>query len=151
MGSKLAVVLTNDRNNNKPNALPISLRIRNIARLNLVDKILEGTPDQNASLIKEAWKNSPEYTVGGQITRRVFGSPEKMYYDENTGGIVAERGTTDLAWCSRIMKEGLFKGKWAKYAKKKYPFLVDTNIFVKHITPDGIQYPLEVPAKYLKE
>jgi len=30
-----------------------------------------------------------------------------------------------------------------------YPFLVDTNIFVKHITPDGTMYPLAVPGRYV--
>jgi len=116
-----------------------------------VDGIPFGCRLEHASLIKEAWKNSPEYQVGGQITRRVFDDTEKMYYDEDKGGIVAEKGTTDLAWCTRIMKDGLFKKDWPEYAKKQYPFLVDTNIFVKHITPDGTQYPLQVPAKYLKK
>jgi hypothetical protein len=36
-----------------------------------------------------------------------------------------------------------------KIAKKKYPFLIDTNIYCKHIEKDGRQFPLEFPPEFL--
>ncbi len=105
---------------------------------------------EHASFIKEAWKNSPEYNVGGTITRRVFEQPNRMWFNEEKGGMEATRGTTDLAWCKRIVDEDLFnKCGFPEIAKKEYPFLVDTNIFVKHIDQNGRQYPLQIPKEYL--
>jgi hypothetical protein len=40
------------------------------------------------------------------------------------------------------MEGGYFKkAGWHDFEGKKYPFLIDTNIFCKHIDPDGTQYP----------
>lgn len=106
---------------------------------------------ESAALIKEAWKTSEEYMVGGEKTRRVFEQPNRIDFNEEKGGFEAVGGTTDLAWCKRIMKEGLFKkAGFPKFAKMKFPFLVDTNIFVKHIDPNGRTYPLQVPKQFLK-
>jgi hypothetical protein len=104
------------------------------------------------SLIKAAWKESPEYVVNGITTRRVFETPNRVWFDPEKGGMVAKRGTTDLAWCTRLMKEGLFeKAGWPEFQKKKNPFLVDTTIFVKHIDQQGRKYPLEIPKKFLPD
>ena len=105
---------------------------------------------EHAGLIKEAWKNSPEYMVGNQMTRRVFDQPNRLWFNEEKGGIEATRGTTDLAWCKRIVDEKLFeKIGYPEIQKKENPFLVDTNIFVKHIDQNGRMYPLEIPKEYL--
>lgn len=115
-----------------------------------VDGIPFGCRLEHASLIKAAWEESPEYQVGSITTRRVFESPGMMWYDENKGGMVAKRGTSDLAWCSRIMEDKLFeKAGWSEYQKKKYPFLVDTEISVKHIDQNGIVYPRVVPKEFI--
>jgi len=114
-----------------------------------VDGIPFGFRLEHAGLIKEAWKNSPEYMVGGEKTRRVFEQPNRVFFNPEKGGIEAVKGTTDLAWCRRIIEEGLFeKAGWPEYKDKKYPFLVDTNIFVRHIDQNGRQYPLSIPKKY---
>lgn len=115
------------------------------------DGIPFGCRLENAKLLKEAWKTSPEYIVGGETTRRVFEQPNRMTFNPEKGGYEAVGGTTDLAWCKRIMDEDLFtKAGFPEFSKMKYPFLVDTNIFVKHIDQNGRTYPLEIPKQFLK-
>lgn len=114
------------------------------------DGIPFGCRLEHASLIKEAWKNSPEYFVGDIKTRRVFSQPSRITYNEGKMGNEYVGGTTDLEWCKRIIREGLLvKAGFPEIAKMKYPFLVDTTIFVKHIDQNGRQYPLEVPERHL--
>jgi hypothetical protein len=115
-----------------------------------VDGIPFGCRLEHASLIKAAWEESEEIMVGGVKTRRVFSQPSSIWYDQDKGAVVARGGTTDLEWCTRIMRDRLFeKAGWSKFQKRKYPFLVDTNIFVKHITPDGEMWPKAVPARFV--
>lgn len=117
-----------------------------------VDGIPFGCRLEHASFIKEAWKTAPEYMVGNIITRRVFAQPDKMWYDPVKGGNVAKTGTTDLNWCDTIIMNRLFeKCGWPEYQKMKYPFLVDTTIFVRHIDENGRIFPIKVPEKYLPE
>jgi len=116
-----------------------------------VDGIPFGCTLIHGSIIKAMWKESPEYSISGQITRRVFETPAKSWSDPQ-GNILSNRGTSDLAWCERIMKENFFeKSGWSKYQKMKYPFLVDTNIFCKHIDTNGRQYPLQLPERYVRK
>lgn len=105
----------------------------------------------HGSIIKALWNESEEYMVGNEVTRRVFALPNanvgNFGFDnenqENNGRFAYTRGTTDLAFCKRIMTDNIFvKAGWAEYQKKKYPFLVDTNILVQHIDERGRQYPL---------
>jgi hypothetical protein len=110
----------------------------------------------HCSIIKALWDESPEYVVeaNGQrvITRRVFESPNMEWFDMETGMYKTTAGTSDLQFCERIMKNRIFeKAGWPAYQALDYPFLVDTNIFVKHIDERGVQYPIEVPACYLSE
>jgi len=106
----------------------------------------------HGSLIKAAWEESPEITIQGVKTREVFQQPKTMWYDPENGGVVAKGGTTDLEWCSRLMKDGLFaKAGWPEFQKMKYPILVDTNIFVRHIDPDGTMWPLQMPTRFIPE
>ena len=117
-----------------------------------VDGIPFGCRLEHAGLIKAAWKESPEYMVGPLVTRRVFVQPQRVVFNQEKNGFESTGGTTDLEWCRRIMEDGLFaKAGFPDYKDLKYPFLVDTNIFVKHIDDRGRQYPLEVPKQYIKE
>ena len=51
-------------------------------------------------------------------------------------------GTSDLHWCTRVMEGNFFaKAGWGEYQNMRWPFLVDTNIFCRHINPDGEQFP----------
>ena len=118
----------------------------------MVDGIPFGCRLEDANLIKEAWKTSPEYMVGTQLTRRVFDQPQMMWYNEEKGGMESKTGTTDLNWCNRIIEEKLLeKCGWPEYQKMKYPFMVDTNIFVRHISPEGVIFPKSIPKKYLPD
>ena len=61
-------------------------------------------------------------------------------------------GTSDLAWCDRVRREHFFeKAGWPKYEKMRYPFLVDTNLFISHIANNGVQYPIEIPKEFLPD
>lgn len=102
----------------------------------------------HGSILRQLWKESPEYQINGQITRRVFDQPQKVWTDPENGGTYTETGTSDLAFCDRVMKEKIFeKAGWPEYQKMEFPFLVDTNIFLKHITDDGRVFPLQDPRE----
>lgn len=112
----------------------------------------------HGSIIKTLWNESEEYMVGNEVTRKVFELPNfnvGNFGFENTDGkkegrFAYTRGTTDLNFCKRVMRDKIFeKAGWPKIQKMKYPFLVDTNIFVQHIDNSGRQYPLGgVPRLY---
>lgn len=96
----------------------------------------------HGSILKAVWDISEEYLVRGVRCRKVFESPAKSYIDPETGGWHSATGTEDLFFLHRIIDNDLLaKAGWKKYAKKKYPFLVDTSIFCKHIDWNGVQYP----------
>lgn len=117
-----------------------------------VDGIPFGLRLEHGSLIRAAWEESEEYVVNGVTTRRVFSEPRAMWFDPNGGGMVAKGGTTDLEWCTRLMDDGLLKkAGWPKFQKMQWPFLVDTRIFVKHIDPNGVMWPIAIPSRYVPE
>jgi len=96
----------------------------------------------HTSILKAMHKESEEYMAGNVKVRRVFVLPQKTWFDPETQGWYSQTGTTDLNWCTRIMEGGFFKkAGWGKYQKRKNPFLVDTTLFCKHITPDGRVFP----------
>lgn len=93
-------------------------------------------------VIREMWKDSEEYVMNGITTRRVFETPNKVWVDPETGMFNTKGGTSDLEWCTRIIKENyLAKAGWTEYQDNPYPFLCDTGIFCKHINPNGEQFP----------
>lgn len=103
----------------------------------------------HGDLIRALWKDSSEYVVNGQVTRRVFDNTAEGWRDPISGAWMSKSGTTDLAFCHRVIDGGyLEKTGWKDAAKKKYPFLVDTSIFVRHIDNNGVQWPLDIPAKF---
>jgi len=96
----------------------------------------------HSAILREMWKGSPEYALHGTITRRVFDTPRLIFTDPTTGNSFSQSGTSDLAWCTRVMLGKYFeKAGWKKYQEMEYPFLVDTNIFCRHINPDGELFP----------
>lgn len=115
-----------------------------------VDGIPFGFALIHGSIIKTLWNESEEYEVNGTKTRRVFSNPPKTFGTPESGAYATVAGTTDLTWCTRLMNEGIFKkAGWPEYQRKKYPFLVDTNIMVRHITQAGVVYPLGgIPQEY---
>jgi hypothetical protein len=98
----------------------------------------------HCSILQKMWDESPEYIINGIITRRVFETPEKIWHDPETNGTFTLTGTSDLTWCERVIKgKYLEKAGWPKYQKMEHPFLVDTNIFVRHIDELGRMFPLQ--------
>jgi hypothetical protein len=115
-----------------------------------VDGVPTGVLLLSMDLVKAVWDESEEYDLGGIKTRRVFDIPSERYYDPQTLAVHQTTGTSDLNFCSRVMKEGFFrKAGFPKYQTMKYPFLVDTKIFSTHIDNNGKQYPLSLPKAFI--
>lgn len=94
------------------------------------------------SILRAMWERSPEYNLNGQITRRVFHEPRDIFTDPETNNVATYQGTSDLNWCSRVMSDGIFKiAGWDEFQDKQYPFVVDTNLFCRHINANGEQFP----------
>jgi hypothetical protein len=74
----------------------------------------------HSSILKALWDESPEYEVGGRITRRVFSEPARIVYKPEIHTLVGEFGTSDLEFCTRVIDDHIFeKAGWKKFAKKK--------------------------------
>lgn len=97
----------------------------------------------HGSICKYMWEHSEEYRVpDGRKCRRVFQFPRKSWFDPEQDRFFSHMGTSDLYFCDRIIKEKVFaKTGWGKFAKMKYPFLVDTKIFAQQIDLQGKYYP----------
>jgi hypothetical protein len=98
------------------------------------------------AILKEMWKDSPEYAVRNQITRRVFNTPRNLWFDPSTNQYNTLMGTSDLDWCTRVMTgDYMRRAGWGSYVDSledsRYPFLVDTNIFCQHINVNGESFP----------
>lgn len=107
-----------------------------------VDGVPMGCTLINVSLLKVMYENSESYMIGNMPTRRIFQTPSRIGIDPQTGGLSAQSGTEDLFWCDRVIKEEVLKkAGWKDLAKKKYPFLIDTSVFCRHIDNSGNQFP----------
>lgn len=105
----------------------------------------------HASILKAMWDESPEYKIGSTITRRVFDTPNEKWTDPSGRFSLTQSGTSDLAWCKRVVEGRYFeKAGWPQYQAKKWPFLVDTGLFGRHIDPSGNQFPLEMPKRFIR-
>jgi hypothetical protein len=82
-------------------------------------------------------------TLGGKRVRKVFETPAQMFEDPRTGQWVRQQGTSDLAWCRRVIADRvLARAGWPQVGRKQYPFLCDTSILCRHIDlSTGRQYP----------
>lgn len=107
-----------------------------------VDGVHMGCTLINMKLIRAMWEESEEYRAGDTILRRVFKTPNEIWFNPETGNSNVQVGTEDLFWCDRVMGEGfLTKAGFPKFQKMKYPFLVDTAIACTHIDISGQQFP----------
>ena len=108
-----------------------------------VDGVPTGMLLIHNSIIRALWDESPEYQVDSRTTtRRVFNTPNKQWFDITSGVYNNVTGTSDLEWCTRIIENGIFKkAGWPEFQKKKYPFLIDTNLFCQQIDMEGRRYP----------
>lgn len=113
-----------------------------------VDAVPTGCILIHRSIIEVLWNESPEYNAGDQKTRRVFHTPETCWHDPQYG-VNNNSGTSDIEFCSRLMYSDAFKkAGWAEYQKKEFPFLIDTNIRVNHITDSGQIFPSQAEWAY---
>lgn len=117
-------------------------------RFKIGDKVwADGVPTGclliHGSILKTMWDESPEYQASnGQIVRRVFESPGATWFDSEAGQYKTFTGTSDLEWCSRIIRDHVFqKAGWPEYERKRWPFLVDTGILARHVDHNGVMYP----------
>ena len=81
----------------------------------------------------------------GRRVKKIFDTPFGQRTDPEQMKHETYGGTEDLAWCNRVIEgDYLKKAGWPEIQRKKYPFLVDTSMFCRHITQDGQAYPIGV-------
>lgn len=100
----------------------------------------------SVKLLREMWKDAPEYLAGGnQKVRKVFDTPQFLWVDPEQHSVRGFQGTEDLSFFDRMVQGNyLAKAGFKRIAKKKYPVVCDTSILCYHISPDGVKYPLEL-------
>lgn len=108
-----------------------------------VDGVPTGCLLIHAGILRAMWAESEEYQLGNIKTRRVFDTPRALWFNPQTGTFNTTSGTSDLDWCTRVMTGNFFaKAGWSEYQNNRWPFLVDTALFCRHIdNATGIQYP----------
>jgi hypothetical protein len=108
-----------------------------------VDGVPTGFLLIHMSILQEMWKDCEEYEVAGQTIRQMFRFPRDLWKDPETHYYRTLMGTSDLDWSTRVIEGGyLKKAGWPKHARRKYPFLVDTNLMCHHIAMDGKVFPI---------
>lgn len=95
----------------------------------------------HSSILRILWDESPEYEIraNGTVvkTRQVFENPRNFEYDPVSGGYAKNIGTSDLAFCHRVIKDGVLKrAGWHSVAKRQYPFPVLSWVQCGHIERD---------------
>ena len=96
----------------------------------------------HSSILQAVCEETPTYSVGGQEVHRVFDTPTRIGIDPETHTLNIQTGTEDIDFLDRVRKHGLLKkAGWKKLAEERYPFMVDTSIFCRHIDGSGVQYP----------
>lgn len=98
----------------------------------------------SVKVLELMWKDAPKYTAGGnRKVRRVFDTPSGTVVDPEKRSWNSYAGTEDLTWFNRVIAgKYLQKAGWKKIGDSRLPVLIDTSIFCKHITNDGVIYPL---------
>jgi hypothetical protein len=109
-----------------------------------VDGIPMGITLISVKLLRKMWEDAKWYVAGGnRKVKMVFDTPSGVHVDPEKQSWDTFAGTEDLTWCNRVMAgKYLAKAGFKDVGAKKYPFLMDTSIFCRHITNDGISYPL---------
>lgn len=101
----------------------------------------------HCAILRSMWEESEEYIIQHpdgrrDVTRKVFETPRHAWFDPETNQFNVTQGTSDLDWCTRVMEDEHFKkAGWDEYQEMEYPFLIDTNIWCRHVNPDGEQFP----------
>jgi len=111
-----------------------------------VDGLPMGCTMIHSSILKALYEESEEYEIGTQTgsrkIKRIFETPARGNFDPEKLEWNTQVGTEDLEFCTRVMRDGIFKkAGWPEYDDKEFPFLIDTSVFCKHIGMDGRVYP----------
>jgi hypothetical protein len=107
-----------------------------------VDGVPTGCLLVHCGILRAMWADSEEYMLNNTKVRRVFDTPRALWVDPETGTFNTTSGTSDLDWCSRVIAGNYFaKAGFDEYGNNRWPFLVDTAIFCRHVNPDGQQFP----------
>lgn len=98
------------------------------------------------SILKLMWEESEEYTQNDVTARRVFETPRLQRFSPDESEFHSLVGTSDLDWCSRVIKgDYIRRAGWTSFMSSlenpDWPIPVDTNLFCRHINPDGQQFP----------
>ena len=106
------------------------------------------------TIMQEISDASEDYSIIGnldthgrtEVIKQVFITPRNCGKDpHNVRHFIRYSGTEDLPWCDRIINEDIFtKAGWPQFAKKEFPFLVDTSIFCWHRGEDGVGFPTNI-------
>ncbi len=108
-----------------------------------VDGVPTGCLLIHRSVLKLMYDESEWYDAIGNKVKKVFETPSAVWYDAENRRIQYAGGTSDLTWCSRVMKDNILERAGWEVKDKKNPFLCDTSIFCMHIDlATGIQYPI---------
>ncbi len=105
------------------------------------------------SVLEPMWNDKEEYMIGDQKTRRVFETPRRQWFSPDHDEFHTVTGTSDLQWCTDVMDgDYIRKAGWNKFLdeleNEEYPFLVDTNLFCRHIEMDGRQFPSDAEIAF---
>ena len=108
-----------------------------------VDCVPMGCTVIHASIIKALYAESSEYQCGSEMVRKVFETPTRVWWDPVTKAINTQTGTEDMEFCSRVMRDKIFKkAGWPEYEGKRFPYMIDTKLFCYHIDWNGDKYPM---------
>jgi hypothetical protein len=99
------------------------------------------------SVLRKVWNEAKTYRASnGEETNQVFITPRKIDFTMTPFHFNVQLGTQDLFFFDKLLadkKRILKESGWQKIARKKYPFLCDTNVFCKHIDrSSGKTYPI---------
>lgn len=111
-----------------------------------VDGVPTGLMLIHCGILRAMWEDAEEYELINTRTRRVFHTPRDIWYSPDTLQFHTATSTSDLHWCTQVMEgDYLRKAGWGKFVDgledPRYPFLCDTQLFCRHIDPDGRIYP----------
>ena len=107
-----------------------------------VDGLPMGCTMIHRRILEEMAKISEVYNLAGKPTPKIFKTPGNVWYDPETSDTGSASGTEDLLFCTEVMEKGILaKAGWPKLQKKKHPFLIDTNLYCRHIDQNGQQFP----------
>lgn len=95
--------------------------------------------------ILEVWAQEPDvemYTLAGYPfpLKKIFQQPARVWIEN--GGVHVASGTSDLWWSAETIKRGLLaKAGWSQYAKREYPYVIDTSLVFRHVDRStGVMY-----------